>query len=141
MSLLSSPKGDHAPVGWRRITVTAVVFCLVPAVLGALLVLAAWVFGAEILGLDHHRVEGIATFAMVSPLITGPVWALIGLGAAWLLREGWFGSLPSALLGAAAYGGMARIGDLGDISFMFMFGAVSGLLYRMALALQRPEAV
>ena len=139
MSLLASPTGDHAPVGWRRISLTALAFCLAPAAIGALVVLTALVFGPTILGLDHRRVEGIATFAMISPLLTGPVWALIGLGAAWLLRHGWYGSLPAAALGAAAYGGMARIGDLGDL--FFVFGAVSGLLYRMALALQRPEAV
>jgi hypothetical protein len=139
MSLLSSPEAGHAVLGWRRIAVTAAVFCLLPALVGAGLVLASLVFGQEILGQDYLRVEGFATFAMISPLLTGPVWAVIGLGAAYLLKLGWFGSLPAAALGAAAYGMVAWMGDLGP--FLVGFGAVSALIYRMALALQRPEAV
>jgi|GEM_PF-1883762 len=139
MSLLSSPAQGHLVLGWRRIAGTALVFCLLPALVGAGMVLATLVFGPEVLGREYLRVEGLATFAMISPLLTGPVWAVIGLGSAYLLRAGWFGSFPAALLGAAAYGVVAWMGGLGP--FLLGFGAVSALIYRMALALQRPEAV
>lgn len=139
MSLLTSPKGGYAAIGWRRIVVTALAFCLLPALVGAVIILATQVFGPEILGQGHLRIEGLATFAIITPLMTGPVWAMIGLGAAYLLNAGWFGSFPAALLGVAAYGAVAWSGGLGP--FLLGFGAVSALIYRMALALQRPDAV
>ena len=139
MSLLTSPAQGYLVLGWRRIAGTASVFCLLPALVGAGIVLAVLVFGSGILGHDRLRIEGFATFAMISPVLTGPVWAVIGLGSVYLLKLGWFGSFPAALLGAAAYGVVAWMGDLGP--FLLGFGAVSALIYRMALALQRPEAV
>ena len=139
MSLLRSPAHGGAGLGWRRITVTALVFCLAPALLGALIVGAVQLFGSGILGAGHLRIEGIAGFAMISPLLTAPVWGMIALAASQLAQAGWFGSLPTALLGAAAYGVLAWTTGLGLV--LPVFGAVSALLYRMALALQRPEAV
>jgi hypothetical protein len=138
MSMVASPPDGYAQLGWRRIGATAAAFCLAPALLGALIVLAAKLLGPSILGPNHLRTEGMATFAMISPLIGAPIWTVVALGSAGLMRLGSYGWLPAALLGAAAFGVLSRTG-IGDISLPF--GAVSVLLFRMALALQRPAAV
>ena len=82
--------------------------------------------------------EGLATAALVSPLVGAPIWAMITLASAVLLRLRAFGWLPVALLGMATFGALTRT-EIGSISLPF--GAVSALLFRMALALQRPEAI
>ncbi|MFZ1468851.1 MAG: hypothetical protein WAT09_07700 [Paracoccaceae bacterium] len=138
MSLLTSAPNGLGLLGWRRIALTALAFCLAPAVAGLLILVILQVFGPTALGPDPLRNEGMATFALVSPLIVAPVWAMIGLGAAWLLKRGWFGWLSSAALGLLAFAVLART-EIGLISLPF--GVVSGVLFRMALALQRPLAI
>ena len=138
MSLLTSPPDGLALLGWRRVVVTALVFALAPAVVGGAVLLAVWL--VETLGLLDValQTEGIATFALVTPLFTAPIWAIIALATWVLLRQGWFGWLPAALIGALAFAVLMRT-EIGSISLPF--GAASALLYRMALALQRPEAI
>lgn len=137
MSLISSfPKGLEI-VGWRRLLLTAAAFALAPAVMGGILLLITHFAGPEVWGANALQKEGFATFAAVSPLMSLPIWIGIALGSAGLLKRGYFGSLPAALLGAAAFGILART-EIGFIGAPF--GAVSVLLYRMALSLQRPEA-
>lgn len=73
----------------------------------------------------------------MSPLVGLPIWTMMAIGAALLLQKNRFGTLPAAILGAALFAALART-DIGWIGVPF--GVASGLLYRMALALQRPEA-
>lgn len=137
MSMMASFPGGFARLGWWRIGLTAAAFSLAPAVTGGMVVLATQVFGPGVLGANHLHGEGIATAALVSPLVSLPIWAVIALGSAALLRLNSFGWLPAAVLGIATFGVLARTG-IGPISLPF--GAASALLYRMALALQRPDA-
>ena len=138
MSLLWSPPDGLAQIGWRRIGLTALAFCLVPAVLGAAIVLLTRVTGPRLLGQDHLWVEGVATLAMISPLVMAPIWAIVAFATAALLRLGRYGWLATATLGLLAFLPMART-EVGTICLPF--GATAVLLYRMALALQRPEAI
>lgn len=124
-------------LGWWRIGLTAAAFCLAPAVAGGLILLATLVLGPGILGSSHLRAEGLAVFAFVSPLMSLPIWAAIALGSAGLLKLNSLGWLPAAVLGIVAFGMLSRT-DIGPISLPF--GAASAILYRMALALQRPDA-
>lgn len=124
-------------LGWWRIGLTAAAFCLAPAVAGGLILLATLVLGPGILGSGHLRAEGLAVFAFVSPLMSLPIWAAIALGSAGLLKLNSLGWLPAAVLGIVAFGMLSRT-DIGPISLPF--GAASAILYRMALALQRPDA-
>lgn len=137
MSMIESYPGGLQRIGWRRMFLTALVFCLAPVVAGALVVMAAYVLGPQVLGEQHLRLEGLAVFAMLSPLVGAPIWAVVGLGSVALLKVQHFGWLPAALLGMAAFGVLSRT-EIGPISLPF--GAASALLYRMALALQRPDA-
>ncbi len=137
MSMMASFPGGLRRIGWLRIGLTAAAFSLTPAVAGALVLLVAHVLGPEILGVRHLRMEGLATFALVSPLMSVPIWTVIALGSVALLKLQSFGWLPAAVLGIAVFGVLSRT-DIGPISLPF--GAASALLYRMALALQRPEA-
>jgi hypothetical protein len=138
MSMIGSDPDGLALIGWRRLGLTALGFCLAPAVVGGLVLAVAHLLGPDILGVNHLRAEGLAVFAFLSPLVGVPIWAMIALGSAWLLRVRSYGWLSAALLGAAAFGVLSRT-EIGNISLPF--GAVSALLYRMALALQRPEAI
>ncbi len=113
MSMMASFPGGLRRIGWLRIGLTAAAFSL------------------------HLRMEGLATFALVSPLMSVPIWTVIALGSVALLKLQSFGWLPAAVLGIAVFGVLSRT-DIGPISLPF--GAASALLYRMALALQRPEA-
>ncbi len=137
MSLIASFPGGLQKLGLRRIGLTALAFCLAPAVGGAVVLglrmLAAW--GGAAQGAD--LTEGLATFALISPLMGVPIWSLIAVTSAMLLRWERFGWLPAAVLGAAAFSILMRT-EFGLLSLPF--GAVLGMLYRMALALQRPEA-
>ena len=133
MSLLTSPPDGLRQIGWRRIVATALVFGLAPALIGAIALAAIMLTGAGSL-----RAEGLATFAMISPLVGLPLWGAIAAGAFWLLRMGSFGWLPAALLGGLVFGVLMRAGLS---SIVLPVGALSALLYRMALALQRPEAI
>jgi len=133
MSVLTSPPDGFRQIGWRRLVVTALAFCLAPAAVGAVALAAIMLSGAGSL-----QAEGLATFALISPLVGVPIWGAIAAGAFWLLRMGSFGWLPAALLGGLVFGVLMRAG-LGGV--VLPVGAVSALLYRMALALQRPEAI
>ena len=137
MSLLASPPDGLAQLGWRRVVLTALIFCLVPAVMGGGLLLISLLFQGVQPG-DTLGMRGIAVFAIVTPLFTAPIWAMIALASVVLLRIGRFGWLSAALVGLLAFGVLART-EIGSISLLF--GAASTLLYRMALALQRPEAI
>jgi hypothetical protein len=138
MSLLVSPPDGLSLLGWRRVALTALVFSLAPALVGGAALLVALL--VETLGLANFalQTEGMATFALVTPLFTAPIWSIIALATWSLLRQGWFGWLPAALMGALAFAVLMRT-EIGSISLPF--GAASALLYRMALALQRPEAI
>ncbi|MFM7446717.1 MAG: hypothetical protein ACKO2N_22970 [Tabrizicola sp.] len=137
MSLVASFPDGLAILGWRRLILTAAAFAITPALMGALLLLLAHLFGPGFLGVNPLQMEGFATFAAISPMITLPMWAVIAVGSAGLLKTGFLGSLPAAVLGCLAFGLLART-EIGLIAMPF--GAVSALLYRMALSLQRPEA-
>lgn len=138
MSLLASMPGGLGQIGARRLCLTGAAFCLAPALVGGLVLAVAALLGPQILGVGHLRTQGLATFALVSPLIGAPIWGLVVLGSALLLRAGLFGSLPAAGLGLLAFAVLART-EVGLASLPF--GAASVLLYRMALALQRPEVI
>lgn len=138
MSMIGSDPDGLARIGWLRLCLTGLAFCLAPAVAGALVLVAARLLGPDFLGVNHLRAQGMAIFALVSPLFGMPIWAVVVLGSAGLLKVHSFGWLTAALLGIAAFGILART-EIGSISLPF--GAVSALLYRMALALQRPEAI
>ena len=133
MSLLTSPPDGLRQIGWRRIVLTALAFCLAPALVGAVALAAIMLSGRGSL-----QAEGLATFALFSPMVGAPIWGAIAAGAAWLLRRGSFGWLPAALLGGLVFGILMRAGLSGIV---LPVGAASALLYRMALALQRPEAI
>jgi hypothetical protein len=137
MSMIASFPDGLRRLGLWRIGLTASAFCLAPAVVGGLILLATMVLGPGILGINHLRAEGLAVFALVSPLMSLPIWAAIALGSAGLLKVTSFGWLPAAVLGVVAFGMLSRT-EIGPISLPF--GAASAVLYRMALALQRPEA-
>ena len=130
MSVLTSPPDGFRQIGWRRLVLTALAFCLAPAAVGAVALVAIMLSGAGSL-----QAEGLATFALISPLVGVPIWGAIAAGAFWLLRMGSFGWLPAALLGGLVFGVLMRAG------IVLPVGAASALLYRMALALQRPEAI
>lgn len=138
MSLLTSPPDGLQQLGWRRIVLTALAFCLAPAVIGGIGLAAVRLFDLGGTAEGAFRAEMLTTLALISPLIGVPVWAAIAAGTWWLLRRGSYGWLPAALLGCLAFGVLMRAGlD----SLILPIGAVSALLYRMALALQRPDAV
>jgi hypothetical protein len=137
MSLLSSFPGGMAALGWRRLFLTALAFVLAPVLVGAAAYSVATLLGPAVLGGGYLRTLGMATLAFVSPLFGLPIWAMMALGAGLLLKVDRFGALPAALLGTLLFASLVRT-DIGLIGLPF--GAVSGLLYRMALALQRPEA-
>ncbi|MBP9184040.1 MAG: hypothetical protein KBF78_12975 [Fuscovulum sp.] len=138
MSLVASMPGGLGQIGIRRLCLTGAAFCLAPALVGGLVLAVAAVLGPHVLGVGHLRTQGLATFALVSPLVGGPIWGLVVLGSALLLRAGLFGSLPAAGLGLVAFAVLTRT-EVGLASLPF--GAASVLLYRMALALQRPEVI
>ena len=138
MSLLTSPPDGLALLGWRRIVLTALTFCLAPAILGGVALLIIWLLGPEVLGQHALRAELLATLAAVSPLIGLPVWASIAAGTWWLLRRGSFGWLPAAIMGTLPFLVLTRAGTNPAI---LPFGVAAVLVYRMALALQQPEAV
>lgn len=133
MSLLTSPADGLRQIGWRRIVVTALAFCLAPAAIGG-----AALAAIMLTGIGSLQAEGLATFALISPLVGLPIWGAIAAGAFWLLRRGSFGWLPAALLGGLVFGVLMRAGLS---SIVLPVGALSALLYRMALGLQRPEAI
>ena len=133
MSLLTSPPDGLRQIGWRRIVLTALAFCFAPALIGAVALAAI-----ALSGMGSLQAEGLATFALISPLVGVPIWGAIAAGAFWLLRRGSFGWLPAALLGGLVFGVLMRAGLSGIV---LPVGAASALLYRMALALQRPEAI
>ncbi|MEZ5796609.1 MAG: hypothetical protein R3D63_03440 [Paracoccaceae bacterium] len=138
MSMLRSPPDGLQQLGWLRLALTGLAFCLAPAVTGALIMATVGLFGSEILGQNSLHLQGMATFAMVSPLIGLPIWAMIVLASAMLMKFGSYGWLPAAVVGMLAFGVLSRTG-IGSISMAF--GAVSVLMFRMALALQRPDSV
>ncbi len=80
MSMMASFPNGLQRLGWLRIGLTAAAFCLAPAVTGALILLAAELLGPGILGDNHLRAQGMATFALVSPLMSVPIWTAIALG-------------------------------------------------------------
>lgn len=137
MSLLSSFPGGMAALGWLRLLLTALAFVLAPVVIGAVAYGYASILGQDGLGPAHLRILGLATLAFMSPLVGLPIWIMMALGAALLLKRNRFGTLQAALLGAVVFAVLART-DIGWIGVPF--GVASGMLYRIALALQRPEA-
>ncbi len=138
MSLLASPPDGLVLLGWRRVALTALVFCLAPAVVGgAAMLLSLLVEGVGVATIALQT-EGLALFAILTPMFTAPIWAMIGLVTLGLLRLRWFGWLPAALMGGLAFAVLART-EIGSISLPF--GVASALAFRMALALQRPEAI
>jgi hypothetical protein len=132
MSILTSPPDGLAQLGWKRIVLTALAFALAPAVLGLAALVVVRVLGA---GLQS---EMAATLAAISPLVGLPAWATMATGAWWLLRRGSFGWLPAALLGLLPAAVLMRAG-LGPL--ILPAGIAAALIYRMALALQRPDAI
>ncbi|MCB6178797.1 hypothetical protein LHP98_11720 [Rhodobacter sp. Har01] len=137
MSLLASAPGGLAVTGWRTLAAVSAGFCLAPAVLGALGLGAVLLAGPERLGEAFLPWHSTTTLAALSPLVTWPVWAVIGGGAGWLMRRGRYGALPALLLGAAA-GGAA--GALIDQPLGAPLGAVLATFHRFTLALLRPLA-
>ncbi len=135
--MIRSFPGGLDIIGWRRLFLTALAFMLAPVLVGGVVLLAAHFLGTAILGENALRTQGHATFAVISPFVGLPIWVMMALGAGCLLKVNRFGALPAALLGTAVFAALART-DIGWIGLPF--GAVSGILYRMALTLQRPEA-
>jgi hypothetical protein len=137
MSLFASAPGGLAEVGWKRLAAVTLAFCLAPAVIGAAGLGLVHLMGPEQLGERFLAWGTLATFAAASPLITWPVWAAIGGGAAWLLHRGGYGALSAVLLGGAT-GGLAAA--VIDQPLAAPLAAVLATLHRFTLALLRPMA-
>ncbi|GAB1364395.1 hypothetical protein MASR1M32_36310 [Rhodobacter sp.] len=88
MSLLTSPPDGLQQLGWRRIVLTALAFCLAPAVIGGIGLAAVRLFDLGGTAEAAFRAEMLTTLALISPLIGVPVWAAIAAGTWWLLRRG-----------------------------------------------------
>ena len=137
MSLLASAPDGLAEVGWKRLAAVTLAFCLAPAALGAAGLGIVHLLGPERLGDGFLAWGALTTLAAASPLITWPVWAVIGGGAAWLLHRGGYGALSAVLLGGAT-GGLAA--TVIDQPLAAPLGAVLATLHRFTLALLRPMA-
>ena len=137
MSLIASTPRGFSLAGWRAVAGVTLGWCLAPALLAGLGWMVLQISGPDRIGPDYPGWEMLAVFFALSPLITGPVWGVIGAGAAWGMQHGAYGSLSAALLGAlAGFGAEVSTG----IPLLAPLGAAFATFHRFTLALIRPGA-
>lgn len=126
-------------VGLRRLAVAAVMACVLPSILGGMLLV---VLHMAALAPDGSavwpRLQMLATLATLSPLLGWPALAIALPAAALLLSRGWFGWLPALLLGAVTG---AAMGPLTDITVSLPLGLVNIALLRAALSRLAPGGI
>lgn len=127
MSLLASPPQERTP--WRHLILAMLAALALPPVLGgALLGLSTLWGGGAALSFG-------AMMLLLSPLLAGAGMIMVLPFASLLIRLGWFGYLPAALIG---FGIGAAVGILASFPLAAPFGLCSLLILRAVLGRLRP---
>jgi hypothetical protein len=136
MSAWRSAPGGLAVVGWRFLLALVAGMWLAPAILGFVAYLGIVGLGPERLGEGYRLAETFALLAFYSPLASWGGFALIFVGAVFLLRRGAFGWASAVLLGAFA--GLSLSLHTAEATPMLV-GIFLTALLRVTLALRAPE--
>lgn len=127
MSLLASPPQDRTP--WRHLILAMLAALAIPPAIGATLM------GLALLSGGGQPLQFSAMMLVLSPLLAGAGMVLVLPFASLLIRLGWFGYLPAALLGL---GVGAAVGLLASYPMATPFGLCSLLILRAILGRLRP---
>lgn len=136
MSAWRSAPDGLAAVGWRFLLSLVAGMWLAPAILGLVAHQAILGLGPARLGEGYPLAETLALLAFYSPLVSWGGFALIFVGAVFLLRRGAFGWASAVLLGAFA--GLSLSLHSAEPTPM-LIGVFLTALLRVALALRAPE--
>jgi hypothetical protein len=136
MSAFRSAPGGLGRVGWRFLGAVVLVVWLAPAGLGLAMGGIVRLLGRTQLGEDYLFWGAVAALFAWSPLFTWAGFALIGIGAAFLLRRAAFGWASALILGGFAGSSLAL--HTQEITPV-LIGAYIALLLRLILAIRAPE--
>ncbi len=118
--------------GGRLLAAVTAGFCLGPALAGGL-AFAVLHLG----GKGETPAAALAFLLVLTPLVSAPFWATLGLAAAFLLHRGAYGALTAAGSGALIGG---ATGLLTGLPVLAALGAILATFHRFTLALLRPMA-
>ena len=133
MSWLRSSPTDG--IAWRDVLGAGAIAAMLPALIGLGLIASFWVLSAVV---ESDLLLDLWIAGMVlalSPLLIVPGLILGLLLSGILVRQGWFGWLPAAALGAGL-GGI--IGTMAEFPLGWAFGLCDALIFRTVLGRLRP---